>query len=369
MNAPKPLKIIIDAAKVNAYAAIINAGVRMRGGNKPLDPQVEYIHPPDTEDPLYNDSWYFNFFDKEQKIGGFTRIGRLANQQKTNGILFLFYGEKEVLMLFNEDSLPGGSEDIKSGPMHYEIIEPLKRLRIVGSGKFLRVENPRDLMDRNALLSKVTDKDFVDVNVDVVFDGLSEIHNFGNIYARGLASRMVEKGFGLRDLAEVRKVASEHYEQVGAYSGTIEVGSRKIDFNAVGHRDHSWGIRDWSAPSGWTWLTMQFGTEVALNLSRVQIGKVDIFNGYISRGGRNYPYRKVELETEFEQDGLTQKNIHFSVQDTGGFTMDVEGNAINVVPLVQEDGGKRSLVNEAMAEYRWQGRTSLGIAEYLHKIA
>ena len=162
-------------------------------------------------------------------------------------------------MQVQSESIPCNSDEIKAGYMRYEVVDPLNDLRIYSSGKFLRLNNPMDLKDPDKMNSKTKVSDFVDVEFDVTFSGWGEVHNFKNIYARGLARQMIQNKFGLKDLLEVRKVASEHYEQVGSYNGTIRVGRKKINIeNASGHRDHSWGLRDWAAPKGWTWITLMF---------------------------------------------------------------------------------------------------------------
>jgi hypothetical protein len=75
------------------------------------------------------------------------------------------------------------------------------------------------------------------------------------------------------------------------------------------------------------------------------------------------------LETEFEDDRLTQKSLRFSVEDTAGFRMDVEGRVVNPIPIVVVDDERtRSLAFEAMTEYAWQGRKAYGISEYVHRI-
>jgi hypothetical protein len=235
-------------------------------------------------------------------------------------------------------------------------------------GEFLRLKNPRELFDPPGFFSRTKESDFVNVELELIFTGWGEAHDFKNIYARGLARRMVEKGIGLKDLLETRKVAAEHYEQVGSYSGTINAGQRKIALNATGHRDHSWGARDMTAPAGWIWITVQFAKEASLNLTRFKAGRLDIFTGYINRGGRNYPYRRYQIDTEFEPDGLTQKRLRFAVEDTGGFKMEVEGKVLTPVPIVLDDGKNRAMVIEAMTEFRWGDRTAYGVAEYMHKI-
>ena len=44
------------------------------------------------------------------------------------------------------------------------------------------------------------------------------------------------------------RIGSQHLEQFGKFEGEIRIKSRKIAVGpSLGHRDHSWGIRDWSS--------------------------------------------------------------------------------------------------------------------------
>jgi hypothetical protein len=42
--------------------------------------------------------------------------------------------------------------------------------------------------------------------------------------------------------------AENRLEQTGHVTGFIEIGARRIEWDRTGHRDHSWGVRDWAAP-------------------------------------------------------------------------------------------------------------------------
>ena len=359
-----------NTLKMNAYAGVIGAATRLQGGHRPMPREVEYAKPPVTDDPLYNDSHYFNFFDHDHGIGAFTRIGKLANRNASIGLFFIYLREGPAFILAQSEHIPRELKDLRSGPMRYEIIKPLEVLRITCSAGFLRLENPRDWIDPVGLCRRVRDDDFVDVDVDITFTGWGEVHNAKKLYARGLARRMIEKDFGLKDLMETRKFASEHYEQAGSYRGTVRIGDRTLELgNATGHRDHSWGARDMTAAKSWTWLTVQFEEGMALNVASFEAGKLDIMGGHIYRDGLNHALREIDLDTEFEEDGLTQKALRFAVEDTGGFRMDVEGRVINAIPIVVVDDQKtRSIAVEAMTEYTWQGRKAYGISEYVHRI-
>jgi len=370
LRSSSPVRSLTNTLKMSAYATVIGTATRLQGGHRPMPSEVEYAKPPVTDDPLYNDSHYFNFFDHDHGIGAFTRIGKLANRNASIGLFFIYLREGQAFILAQSEHIPRDLADLRSGPIRYEIVKPLEELRIVSHAKFLRLENPRDWIDPVGLCHRVKDDDFVDVDVDITFKGWGQVHNSKKLYARGLARRMIEKDFGLKDLMQMRKFASEHYEQAGSYTGTIRIGDRAIELgNATGHRDHSWGARDMTAAKNWTWLTVQFEEGMAVNVASFKAGKLDIMGGYIYRNGRNRALRESKLETEFEDDGLTQKSLRFSIEDTGGFRMDVEGRVVNPIPIVVVDDDRtRSLAFEAMTEYTWQGRKAYGISEYVHRI-
>ncbi len=370
LRSSSPVTSLTNTLKMSAYAAVIGTATRLQGGHRPMPEEVEYAKPPVTDDPLYNDSHYFNFFDHDHGIGAFTRIGKLANRNASIGLFFIYLREGQAFIFAQSEHIPRDRTDLRSGSLRYEIVKPLEELQIVNRARFLRLENPRDWIDPVGLCHRVSDDDFVDVDIDITFKGWGEVHNAKKLYARGLARRMIEKDFGLKDLMETSKYAAEHYEQAGSYRGTIRIGDRTIKLeNATGHRDHSWGYRDISAAKSWTWLTVQFRESMAVNVACFKAGKLDIMSGYIYRNGRNHALREIQLDTVYEEDGLTQKFLRFIVEDTGGFRMDVEGRVLNAIPIVVVDDDKtRTLAFEAMTEYHWQGRMAYGISEYVHRI-
>ena len=60
---------------------------------------------------------------------------------------------------------------------------------------------------------------------------------------------------------------------------------------------------------------------------------MDIYNGFVTRDGVNYPVRRVDLATQFEEDGVTQRSLGFRLEDTGGKVIEVTGEALTRHPL------------------------------------
>src|SRR3546814_10821374 len=56
--------------------------------------------------------------------------------------------------------------------------------------------------------------------------------------------------------------ADDRIEQSGRITGTLRIGDRVIDIRTMGHRDHSWGTRDWGALHFYRWLQSQAGEDM-----------------------------------------------------------------------------------------------------------
>lgn len=335
---------------------------KIKGIGVPLKPDVESLHTP-AEDYHWNESYYFNFTDPKRVIGGWTRIGILPNQESDMGAMMLYAGGSRILATFQGGKAACEDENVGMGALAYRRTEPLNKWRLTFEGSMADVDDSRRLPELNLENLRLQE-----VEVDLVFEGTAPCFDFKDADPRAMGKMLVDAGTRLKDLRKVSKVSSEHYEQVGQVTGTIRIGNREINFLGSGHRDHSWGPRDWAAPRLWTWLTCQFSGELAFNLSRVAIASVDILNGFVCRDGRNYPLRRVNLETEFEEDGITQRRLAFRMEDTGGKVIDVEGEVLTIIPLHLESDGHTTLVNEALTEYRCEGMTGYGISEYLHQL-
>lgn len=351
-----------SAVKVGALTAALAAHkVLKRGGGTP-DRRAEFLHP-GRSDLHWNESYYFNFIDPGTRIGGWTRMGILPNQESDIGALMLYAGGSRLLAAGR-----GGRAEVQGGrfvmeDLEYYCVEPLEKWRLRFSGHMADIEDSRRLYEVSPETLKAT---VVELELD--FEGMSQCFDFKNTHPAALAEMIVGAGTRFSDLRQVANVSGAHYEQAMRVSGTIKIGDETVPFRGSGQRDHSWGVRDWSAPRLWTWLTCQFPSGLAFNLSRVAIASVDVFFGFVFRDGVSCPLRRVELETEFEGDGLTQKTLRFKITDTGGRTIEVRGEALTVAPLKLDARGHRTLINEALTEYCLEGETGYGISEYLHQV-
>ena len=86
----------------------------------------------------------------------------------------------------------------------------------------------------------------------------------------------------------MRYAADDRIEQSGRARGSLKLGARTIGFDTTGHRDHSWGTRDWHAAQHWKWVQAQAGPDVAVHFWIV--------------AGR-WPHRAARLRVQRRPDG------------------------------------------------------------------
>ena len=126
--------------------------------------------------------------------------------------------------------------------------------------------------------------------------------------------------------------ADDRYEQSCRTSGTVRVDGREIAFDGFGHRDHSWGTRDWRALQHWKWMnaTTSDGEASLHAWISFALGDVQV-NGYVNRGGTVTPL--VDLVAHADLD---DHMLHTAVRAT----------------LIDADGGETVL--EARRAAIWQ---------------
>ena len=354
---------MMDRAKVRALMGLMKLERAVRG--RVLDEKDEFNHPFGS-DRLWNESYYFNFFEHRTGLGGFTRIGILPNQKVLVGILVLYSPDGAALLFKNDPPISENPDNLETGPLVYKRVVPGKDWRISFQGGMVRVPEPRKLLQRETIVPESVEMPEVTLELD--FQGVSPIFNYHHLDPRGFSEFLVERKIPLLALRNASKVASFHYEQTGTVQGKIRIGSRDYDFQGSGHRDHSWGVRDWKAASSWRWLTAQFGTELSLNLSRAVIGRMEAFAGFMYHDGKNHSIRRFELTNDFEPGGMIQKDLRIRAEDASGMTVIIEGEVVNPIPLVLEEAGHRTLVVEALTRYRWKDHVCYGISEFLKQL-
>ncbi len=127
--------------------------------------------------------------------------------------------------------------------------------------------------------------------------------------------------------------AQNRLEQSGRVHGYLEVGGRRVDWGGrMGHRDHSWGPRDWGVPQHWKWFVAYAESGRSVNgwlwIARGEWG----FAGYVARDGRTTPIARIEQKATYDDD-MTQRRLEATVVDVGGGRTDVVLDRFGLVKL------------------------------------
>jgi hypothetical protein len=162
------------------------------------------------------------------------------------------------------------------------------------------------------------------------------------------------------------KIATQHLEQFGRAVGRLIMGAKEYALDGLGERDHSWGVRDWTAPKMWIWLTCQFSEKSALNVTKLVMDAGEVDAGFIHLDNKNVPLMKVDIETSWDANH-EPKGLEMKLKDKEGNVHEVSAGVMRkaVVPFAGRDGKSLSLMHENLARYKMGSRIGYGIAEYL----
>jgi hypothetical protein len=102
-------------------------------------------------------------------------------------------------------------------------------------------------------------------------------------------------------------VADDRIEQSGRATGTLKLGDRVIKFDTTGHRDHSWGTRDWKVFQHYKWVHAQAGKDVSVHFWIVEaMGRTEL-RGYVFKAGRMALVTDVKFQFDYTGAMETQR--------------------------------------------------------------
>lgn len=287
----------------------------------PVSDLDERRHPVQDTNEHWSDSLYFNGFDAETGACFLTRMAVLANQPGANALWIAWLDGAPAYGYYREiDRVPDADWDATTiDGLGYRMLEPLRRWA-------LRLDDGPN-------------KAYLE------FDGVGPCFDYADNPA-----------------PLPRAVAWGHYEQSGTVRGDLFVSGRRLSFEGVGQRDHSWGYREWSGVREWHWVTGLFGTTRAFNLFHVvdAHGSVSA-NGYVLDHGVVHPIVRADRRTR-ESEERVPEGFELAVEVSGGTTFEVTAErSQQAVPL--RPGA--TVIQEAPMRLVSDGLDGVGVYELL----
>jgi hypothetical protein len=273
---------------------------------EPLTPAADDESPHDaTDEALWNESWYFDFADAAQGVGGWIRLGLYPNQQ-TAWVNALLCGPDIPTVAINdfEAALPDDPAAVRTDDFELTLTatDPLRTYRVQMRGRGQAYDDPAALLRAEAGRP-------VEVTMDLVWA------TAGTPYQYRITPR---------------------YEIPCTVSGTFTVDGQVVSVHEVpAQRDHSWGVRDWWAMD-WVWSALHLDDGTHLHGVDIRIpGAPPIGIGYVQQPGQ--PLRELQAVTARETFGDNDLPLTTAIT-YGDLTATIEIHGHAPVLLTAPDG-------------------------------
>jgi hypothetical protein len=301
---------------------------------QPLRPseEDELAHAP-TAEPLWSESWYADFVDEAQGLGGWFRVGLIANQH-TAWVHALLCGPDmaTVAVVDAQVPLPADPWTLRSDAFEvgHSASAPLRTYRVDVRARACAYPDPSALL-------------------------------------RGEPGTPVEMTMNLvwsTDGAPYKYRLTTRYEIPCTVSGTVVVDDTSYRVDSVpGQRDHSWRVRDWWSMD-WIWSALHLDDGTHLHAVNIRIPGAPRFSiGYVQGGDGTV----TELETVASREAFAANGLPLNATLTlnpGEITAQVEVRGHAPVRLTAADGRvsqfPRAWVRIATAD----GRSGVGWVEW-----
>lgn len=300
----------------------------------PLRPseEDEQAHAP-TDEPLWSESWYADFVDAAQGLGGWFRIGLIANQQ-TAWVHALLCGPDMPTVAVGDSEVPLPADPWVLSTDAFEVGHsagvPLQAYSVEVRARGEAYPDPSALLRGEPGTP-------VDMTMNLVWA------TDGTPYKYRLTTR---------------------YEIPCTVSGTVTVNDTTYRVDSVsGQRDHSWGVRDWWSMD-WIWSALHLDDGTHLHGVNIRIPGASAFSiGYVQGAdGKVTELQTVTSREPFGANGLPLKaTLNF---DPGDISADVDVRGHAPVRLTAADG-RVSQFPRAWAHISTpDGRTGVGWVEW-----
>jgi len=285
-------------------------------------PADDRRHVPGAESlPLWNESFWFPFYDPRHEIGVVFRIGLYPNRQEAN--LFFFITHKGALV--------HSTIDLRAP------LPPVDERRLTVAGVTVEWEQPLERFRLHSAHGAHA--------IDVVWEAISPTYCYP-VPPDTTADQV-----------------PRHIEQGGAVRGTVRIAGTRYGIHCFGHRDHSWGgERDWAKFHRWAYLSGEFGRDFWFNAVRIAFAPEAVIHiGCLWDGQEVLALQDIALDVRTTDGGARQTGVEARLTDERGRTHLIVGEEVLATANVQYG---RTWLKDGFTRYRAGERVGYGILEH-----
>lgn len=296
----------------------------------------ERPHAPGPE-PLWNESWYFDFAAADGSLGGYVRLGLYPNL----GVAWYWAclvgeGRPLVTVIDHEVPLPSSGLEVRTEGLwaDHNLETALDHWSLGCEAFAVAVDDPTEV--------------YGDLRGDRTPFGLDlEWETDGGAYPYPGVDR---------------------YEVPCRVTGEVLVGRERIEIDGPGQRDHSWGVRDWWS-YGWCWSSAALADGTRTHATHVTLGDAVLYEtGYVQpAGGPMAGVGRVERAHDLGPGGLPRAaSVAHRGRGDGGADVELDLDPVAFAPvLLTSAEGRTSRLPRALCRVRSaDGQTGVGWTEW-----
>lgn len=321
-------------------------------GELQLAPEDEFWHEVSSEHPLWRESYYFDFYDPETTLSGFTSLGYRVNKGYMGSVTGLVWNDS--VFLRKDYGRPTKHKKIVVEGLKYIPETPLEKWRIRQLDPMNKFELEPNAMQRNPDEFPTEKDPLYDIDVDLTFVGTHEPVDYYTTASQ-------------QEMEIVSPVYSRHYEQACEVTGQVTIGNETIEVNGPGQRDHSWGIRDWRGPDSWVWLGASFDANTAVSFIQITNQDKAVLDGYLHMDGQTTHVKDISLDTDYRDNSDKQDSLTCDIVDSQGREYRIYGEAETIIPIDFEYEDEIGKIRRGPTTFqnRDTGQVGYGWSEYL----
>ena len=272
--------------------------------------------------PLWNESFWFPFYDSKSEIGVVFRVGSYPNQDRANVFLFLTHRRSVVHSLIDlATPLPKFEpRRLAIGSLLIDWQAPLERFQL----RYTHWSH----------------------GFDLVWEGLSPVYLYP-----------------VPPETTVEQVP-RHIEHAGVVKGTVTLGGKIYPVSCLAHRDHSFGgERDWEKFYRWNYLSGEIDRDFWFNAVRIQFGPDagEITIGCLWNGKELRSLDQIRMDVRTTDGETRQLGVDLDLVDETGAKHHIVGEEVLVnCPVLFG----RTWLKDGITRYRYGDRVGYGILEH-----